>query len=248
MKLHLMSCVLLLAACGSDTTGKRITLHTTVTAAPDKAQLTTGFGWDVTLTKAAIATEGFYYFDGPPPTARYRPKPKRWSDYLVGTAHAHPGHYQSGTALGEALFPGPETLDLFAPAPILLPDGGGITGTYRSARVLLPNVEGHIAVAEGKAALHGSTSPTPIYFRLVADYNDVSTSIQNGAVDGCVLDEVDVGENGAINMQIEPRVWLNLVDFSKIAPGTAEAPTEARDAGFSQGITQLSAYRFTYSK
>jgi len=253
--------LLLLFACGSDgntTSGKRVVLHTSATAATDKTQLTTGFGWDVTLTKAAIATSGFYYFDGPPPTAYVPPKRsfgERFASLFVGTAWAHPGHYQAGTALGQAIFATPTALDLFGVSPIALSDGDGVTGTYRSGRVLLPEtapadpvLAGHVGIAEGKATKHDGSSAMPIFFRLVADYADVSTSIQNGAVDGCVLDEAIVTENGSINMVIEPKVWLDLVDFSKIAPGSEGAPTEARDAGFSQGVTELSAYHFTYSK
>lgn len=262
-----------LVACSSDsdsTTGKRITLHTTASGdATAKSTFTTGFGWDVTLTKAAVATSGVYYFDGPPPTALWRasPRKKGWSDYFIKSAWAHPGHYQAGTALGQVVLAAPVTIDVLG-AQVTLQDGDGVTGTYRSARFVIPQAPAgadpvlgtHIAVAEGKAVLHGTAadpdagtgdagaSAGPIYFRLIADFADISASIQNGAVDGCVLDETVVTDNGAINVEVIPRVWLNLVDFSKIAPGTEAAPTEARDAGFSQGVTQLSAYHFTYTK
>lgn len=263
-----------LVACSSDsntTTGKRITLHTTARGdATAKTTFTTGFGWDVTLTKAAVSTAGLYYFDGPPPTALWKapPKKKGWSDYFIGSAWAHPGHYQAGTALGQVVLTAPITIDVLG-AEVALPDGDGITGTYRSARFVLPQAPAgtdpilgtHVALAEGKAVLHGAApadpdagageggaSAGPIYFRLVADFADISASIQNGAVDGCVLDEAVVTDNGAIDVEVIPRVWLNLVDFSKIAKGTEAAPTEARDAGFSQGVTQLSAYHFTYTK
>ena len=76
----------------------------------------------------------------------------------------------------------------------------------------------------------------------------MSASIQNGAVDGCVLDETNVTDSGSITLAITAKVWLNLVDFEKIAPGTEAAPTEAKDPGFSQGVTQLSAYRFKYTQ
>lgn len=251
-----------LAACssndsGSGTTGKRIVLHTSAAGdAATKTKLTTGFGWDVTLTKAAVATGGLYYFDGPPPTAmRKKSVGERFASLFEGTAYAHPGHYQAGTALGQVVIPQPVTLDLFGATPIALPDGEGITGVYRSARFVLPSAPPggavlgqHVAVAEGSAVKHDGTSTQPIYFRLVADYADLQASIQEGAVDGCVLDETTVTDSGSIALEVKPSVWLNLVDFSKLAPGTAAAPTEAKDAGFSQGVTQLSAYHFTYSR
>jgi hypothetical protein len=230
---------LVLIACDDDTTGRRITLGTTASGGTSP-RFTTGFGWDVTLTKAAVATAGLYYFDGPPPTALWNaPRKKGWSDYFIKSAWAHPGHYQAGTALGEAIFAAPIAIDVLAAAPATLPNGDGITGTYRSARLVLPQIETPIAVAEGTATKDGAV----VAFRLVADYADVSASITNGAVDGCVLDEAVVATSGTVHLEVVPKVWLNLVDFSKIAP----APAEAHEAGFSQGVTQLSAYHFTYS-
>ncbi len=253
---------LFLASCsdsGDATTGKRIVLKTSASGeAVTKTTFTTGFGWDVILTKAAIASSGFYYFDGPPPTAMLAPRRRSWGerfeDLFMKSAWAHPGHYQAGTALGQVIFAEATTIDLFAPPPSL-PAGDGVTGVYRSGRFVIPQVAptdpmlaGHVAIAEGRATKHDGTTPTPVFFRLVADYADISGSINNGAVDGCVLDETSVTESGSVNVEIKPTIWLNLVDFSKMDPGTADAPREARNAGFSQGVTQLSAYHFSYSK
>jgi len=253
-----------LAACssGSDasTTGKRIALHTEITADPViQSTFTTGFGWDVTLSKAKVATSAFYYFDGPPPTALFKVRKRsigeRIGGFFVGTAWAHPGHYQAGTALGEAIFTAPVAFDLFSAGPVKLADGDGVTGIYRSARFVLPQqapaddvLNGHLAAVEGQAVKHGQADAKPIYFRLIADYDDISMNVNEGAVDGCVLDETTVTDDGTITVEVKATIWLNLVDFSKIEPGTAAKPTEARDAGFSQGVTQLSAYHFSYSK
>jgi hypothetical protein len=107
---------------------------------------------------------------------------------------------------------------------------------------------GHLAIAEGHAKKHDGSSSAPTFFRLVADSVDIAGSVQNGAVDGCVLDETDVTQNGTIHLEVKPSIWLNLVDFSLMDPGSADHPTEARSAGFSQGVTQLSAYAFHWSK
>jgi len=261
-------CIALSVACapgcsseaGGSTTGKRVELHTVISTEPAvQAQFTTGFGWDVELTQAKVAVSAFYYFDGPPPTASFRVPHRslgeRLSNYFIGTAWAHPGHYQAGTALGQAIFTNPIVYDLFSSDPVQLSDGDGVTGIYRSARFVLPKnapadsfLDGHLAVAEGRAVKHGETSAKPIYFRLIADYDDISMNVNEGAVDGCVLDETTVTGDGTITAEVKPTIWLNLVDFSKIEnPGSAGSPTEARNSGFSQGLTQLSAYHFTYS-
>jgi hypothetical protein len=262
--LGLVGAALSAAACSSgsngSTTGKRISLETRMTAdLGDSATFTTGFGWDVVLTRAVVASSGFYYFDGPPPTALLDPPRPSLRERLLGlvesTAWAHPGHYQAGNALGQVLFDEPIALDLFAKGPVELPTGEGVTGTYRSARfVIAPEppgsdvLNGHVAVAEGTAVEHDGSSDGPIHFRLVADYADVSMSVNNGAVDGCVLDETDVTSDGSITLEIAPQIWLNLVDFSKLDPGSEQEPTEAHDPGFSQGVAELSAYHFSYSE
>ena len=253
-----------ISGCGSDsassTTGKRVALQTQVSADPIvTTEFTTGFGWDVKLEAAKVAISAFYYFDGPPPTASFRLRPRalgeRLSNYFIGTAWAHPGHYQSGTALGEAIFAEPIVFDLFSGAPEQLSAGDGVTGIYRSARFVMPRqppadslLAGHLAVVVGHAVKHGEASAEPIYFRLIADYADIAMNVNEGAVDGCVLDEIAVTDDGTISVEVKPTIWLNLVDFSKIAPGSADRPSEARSSGFSQGLTQLSAYHFRYSK
>lgn len=249
-------------ACSSasdSTTGKRVVLDTEMIAESTIGKtFTTGFGWDVELSKALVASSGFYYFDGPPPTALLTPAKPGLREHLLrlfeGTAWAHPGHYQAGTALGQVVFDEPIVLDLFEKSrPVSLPSGDGVTGTYRSARFVLsaPSnhsaLDGHVAIAEGVATKHDGSSETPIHFRLVADDADVSMSVNDGAVDGCVLDEVDVTGDGKITLEIRPTIWLNLVDFSKIDPGSDAEPTEAHDAGFSQGVAELSAYHFSFT-
>src|SRR6188768_801417 len=161
---------------GGSTTGKRIQLETQITAEPAaQSPFTTGFGWDVQLSRAKLAVSAFYYFDGPPPTASLSLPPRsfgqRLASYFVGTAFAHPGHYQPGTALGEAIFGEPVAFDLFSTGPMRLPDGDGVTGIYRSARLVLPNappsdavLDGHLAIAEGTAVKHGDASAPPVYF------------------------------------------------------------------------------------
>ncbi|HKO48772.1 MAG TPA: hypothetical protein VJV79_13665 [Polyangiaceae bacterium] len=242
---------------GSGTAGKRVVLHTVLSAEPAaQSEFTTGFGWDVKLAEAKLALGAFYYFEGPPPTAHFmrrRSLGERFSGYFLGTAWAHPGHYQPGTALGEAIFANPIVFDLFSGAPVQVSDGAGVTGIYRSARVVLPRnappdplLDGHLALAVGQAVKHGDPAAGPVYFRLIADYDDIAMNVNEGAVDGCVLDEATVTADGTITIEVNPTIWLNLVDFSKIAAGSVASPTEARNSGFSQGLTQLSAYHFSY--
>ena len=74
-----------------------------------------------------------------------------------------------------------------------------------------------------------------------------------GEVDGCVFDTADVQDDGTVTLTFEPKIWFDLVDFSKVDPGTADAPTEIphgdiAQIGFALGLVQLTAYHFAYSK
>jgi hypothetical protein len=247
--------------CGADsqgaTSGRRVVLHTRV--AIDKAALskfTSTVGWDITLSAAAVSAGPFHYFDGVPPLVQ-RDEQRTWqyaAHFLgLGTAHAHPGHYQAGNAMGQMLESSSANLRGGA---VDFPDGDGITGVYRSARFTLAQpsgsaaklLNGHVAMAEGLAERAGQP---PRYFRAFADLSDVEAHASKGRVEGCELKEVDVRADGTITASIDPRVWFELVDFSGLAEGSADAPvafSPDSDAqiGFVLGVSQLSAYTFSY--
>jgi hypothetical protein len=191
-----------------------------------------------------------------------------------GVAHAHPGHYQAGNARGQMLVPG--SVDLFAENTVL-GDGSGVTGTYRSGRFTFADrVVGsaaktlgqHVAVVEGSATRLGSAelaagpveagtadagSAAPvIHFRLFADYADLSTNVTNGEIDGCEFKAAEVQGDGAVTLTFKPSIWFDLVDFSAVAPGSEEEPTEVAQGdiaqlGFALGLVQLTGYQFSFS-
>jgi hypothetical protein len=260
------SCPLLLLTClacsegeSDSTTGERIVLHTQVQA--DSAlsdEFTTGTHWKVRLDSAALAIGGLYYFDGTPAfvkldAPRRRPLWDHVQQFFVGVAHAHPQHYVAGKALGQMIEG--TSADLFA-SVTALPDGEGVTGTYRSGRLVFPEknageatgaLDGHIAVASGTA----SKGDVTVHFTAFADLADIEKSSPAGEIDGSVFDERAVEQSGTVTLTVTPRIWFNLVDFSDVAPGTAEEPTalvagDVAYLGFALGVAQLSAYHYSF--
>ena len=248
----------LLGACGSDSTGgERVVLHTRLDLGSDTT-FTTGLGWNVTVSKALLSSGSFAYFDGPPPTVQ-APRRSNWRFaqrvFGLNVAHAHPGHYAAGGTLGDMLVNFSE--DLLAGA-VDLPEGNGITGTYRSARFgfasppegpLASALDGHVALVEGVAEKDGQE---PRYFRATADQADLAKNVKDGAVDGCEFHVAEVQGNGTVTVLVHLDVWFNLVDFSELEPGSEEALTEfPADSqpriAFAQDLTQLSAYKFSFS-
>lgn len=251
-----------LEGCSSDssdaTGGKRVVLHTRVTVDDAaRSKFTTAMGWDVELTQAAVAAGPFYYFDGAPPLVRQERLNSSWQYAArvlgLGVAHAHPGHYQAGNAMGQMLEA--SSLDLLSGA-VDFPDGDGVSGTYRSARFTFaePNgaakqlLDGHSALVEGSASKDGEATH---YFRGYADLADVEEHATKGQVDGCEFTKADIEADGTVTVTIDPRVWLDLVDFTTADEGAADAPADLpadSDAriGFVLGVAQLSAYKFSY--
>ena len=256
-----LSAAVFVQACSSSaegTGGQRVRLLTRVSV--EEAALvpfTTGLGWSVQLEQAALAAGPFYYFDGSPPLARAERK-NGWqvaARFLgLGVAHAHPGHYQAGNALGQMLES--SSWDLLG-GSASFPDGDGVTGTYRSARLTLaaPSgpakrlLQGHVALALGVASKGGENSH---YFKAFADLSEVSEHASDGKIEGCEFTKADVEQDGTVTVKVDPRVWFDLVDFSTAEAGSPVAPAELpadSDAkvGFVLGVTQLSAYQFSFT-
>ncbi len=246
--------------CGEeDTTGRRVLLHTRlVSDAQAGVPFTASSGWTVTLDRAVVAMGNLYFYDGTPPLVRERARgPARWLAALspIRTAHAHPGHYQAGRTRGQMLMP--YSVDLLA-APATLLDGDGITGIVRSATFsfaapsagpALAALAGHVAVVSGTATKADKT----VHFLFNVDLADIEQTAKNGEVTGCAFTETTFDGDGTVTVEVKPRVWFNLVDFAELAPGAPGAPTiVARDSiaqiAFALGLTQLSAYQFSYTK
>jgi len=255
-----------LQACSSDgtTSGQRVVLHTRIELKSE--ELTTfdnGLGWHVTLDKAWIATGAFAYFDGVPPIVAFQSvAPSRLGDLAlerllgVGVAHAHPGHYHAGNALGEMT--APSSVDLLG-GTTTLADGDGVSGTYRSGRFSFGSpptgpfageLGGHAAVLEGRAELDGEATR---YFRAVADVEELAVIQPEGHIDGCQFDEVAITADGTVTVRLDPSIWFDLVDFGELEPGSSDEPSEfvpesQPRLAFADGLAQLSAYEFSYSK
>jgi hypothetical protein len=256
-----LTLALAIEACGSDsgtTSGHRIALETRIELMGDATSFRTAAGWDVTLTKAMLSTGPLYYFDGAPPLVQLRARSLRQfalGAFGVATAHAHPGHYQQGNALGQMLESW--SVDLLA-GPTDLPVGDGVTGTYRSARFsfieppvgpMASELADHAAIVEGRAERAGEDARR---FVATATLAEIEHSAAEGHVDGCEFTELDIDRYGRVTVTVNPKVWLDLVDFSELQPAVGDAPSEfPADSqpriAFAQGLAQLSAYKFSYS-
>jgi hypothetical protein len=245
-----------LAGCGS-TTGQRITLGTRVLAEEGiAAPFENAFGWKVQLTKAHLSIGELYYFSGPPVVASLPParRAPSWRDpFTLRAAHAHPGHYTEGDALGQMLTP--ETADLLVETD--LADAEAVTGRYESARFsfasppqgdLAADLSGHVVWVNGEAT-KGSTT---LLFRARANAEDILNTNGEPWVEGCVFDAADIEAEGTVTLIVHPAVWFDQVDFADAPPWLEGErvdlpPGEPTHKAFVRGLKKGTAYTFAYA-
>lgn len=243
-----------LAGCGS-TSGQRITLGTRVLAEEGiAAPFENAFGWEIQITRAHLSVGELYYFSGPPVVASRPPLRRTWENpFAIRSAHAHPGHYTEGDALGQML--SPETVDLLAETD--LADAEAVTGRYESARFsfasppkgdLAGGMEGHVVWVDGDA----KSGSTTVLFRARATVEDILNTEGNPWVEGCVFEAADIEAEGTVTLTVHPDVWLDQVDFAD-APPSLEGervdlpPGEPTHKAFVRGLKKGTAYTFHYT-
>lgn len=244
------------AGCGS-TGGQRISLGTRVVAAEGVTEpFENAFGWKVQLTKARVSVGELYYFTGPPVVASLTPRPPRPGHlplFSIPSAHAHPGHYTEGDALGQMLTP--QTVDLLVETD--LADAEAVTGHYESARFsfasppagdLAEGLDGDVILVEGEAKKDTATVP----FRVSATLEDILNADGNPYVEGCVFEIADIDAEGTVTVTLHPDVWFDQVDFAKAPAATGTDPVdlppgEAPHKAFTRGLKKGTAYTFAYA-
>ncbi|MEQ9321879.1 MAG: hypothetical protein RIF41_22110 [Polyangiaceae bacterium] len=153
-----------LAACeSSSTTGDRVMYETTATGDVAGGEaFVTSMGWTVSLDEAWIAIGYVRFVEGSPLAMRpaRRRRPGRAADWLVRAAHAHPGHYTEGLAIGEVLTP---QLVHLLDGTQSLGEELGVSGDARSAVLRFEDGDGvdvpRPGVVAFVAGLAGDTTP-----------------------------------------------------------------------------------------
>lgn len=213
----------LLGACG-ETAQSRRTFPVSIEAATEA--LVTDSGWTVRLTKAEASLASARFFAGKVLLSRRGGwTGQRLAGLLWGTAHAHPGHYQPGAAMGELL--AAKQVDLLAGAT---PWGHatGTTGEYGSLQLTLE--------APG-LRLAGS-----------ATRGDVTVDFETPAVartlEGVRFEHAMNASDGEVRLRVDLAVILSRVDFSGESGLLREGGAAAN--GFVRGVMDTSAYSATW--
>jgi len=238
------------ATTADTTTGKRVAL--TVSVAPVKKTFTTKVGWDVSLTKALVATGAIYFFDGETlfahaPRRRLTPLQVLWR---IPSAEAHPGHYVPGNTKGEML--ASTSVDLLAPGASL-GSGEGVSGPFRSATFtfgappagpLAGELGGNVIVLEGTASKGAETRT----FRAEVKADELLDAKKKPQIEGCPFTAVDVQGDGDVTVVIDADAWLDHVEFELLPKDQVPAKlTDVTQSELTRSVRGGDRYRFTFA-
>jgi hypothetical protein len=234
---------------GSGTTGRRVALDVQIAASPASKQFTNAKGWTISLTKAAVSTGAFYFYDGAPLfAAGGQPRTRGF----VRAAFAHPGHYVAGNARGEML--SPSSADLLAGA--VLGSGDGVTGMVRSATFafstpatgpMAAELGASVVVLEGTATKDAETR----VFRAEIAADEMKDGTGDLAIEGCPFESADMQSDGTVTITIDLPMWLQQVDLTEVPASTDGKPvlltTGVARNQLVRGAKGGLSYRFAYA-
>ncbi len=223
-RLPWLSLLSLLSCTGTESV--RVTFPVEVTAKSE--QLTTTSGWNVTLTSATAELSAIRFFSGDALEVRA----PWWRNALVGTAYAHPGHYEEGDALGELL--AGLTVDLLASEPVAWGTADGVTGDIRSQE---------LTFGAGGLSLEGVAEK---------DGTQVAFAVQHtpsSPVSGAKFEHTLTTAKGTAHLQLDLQRILTQVDFAQTG-SSAEPIDETSPAwnGYVRGVTSAAAYLTTWKE
>lgn len=217
-----LACLVLVAACEAGTGGRRVRFEMAVEPSAPRRPMAfhTAAGWDVTLREACISIGPVYLYANPF-VADVGPRrlPQRLHDWLVPSAHAHPGvdHFNGGEVRGEWL--DQLAVDLLADRSVALGSFEGIAGHARSvtigvhppgsaARGAVACLRGHQVYVAGAANRAGTT----IAFEGGLDIEEAGNRRRMQVAADLLVDD-----GTRVVISIEPRRWLDQADFDQLA-------------------------------
>jgi len=219
----LVSLLLLLTACSP--LQERTTFPLTVGASlPSVAN---EHGFEITLDEATVELGPVRFFEGEVLLS------SRWSPWslVMGTAHAHPGHYVPGESMGEWL--GSRTVDLLAPSGEL----GvveAVTGTFGSMELTLASL-----TLAGVADRDDQSWPFEVSLEVTRPLEGIRASA-----------EVTTAPTAAL-LTLNVARWLQRVDFSTAVEAggtfTFDPTTQAFNA-LSRAVADTGAYTVVFTR
>jgi hypothetical protein len=250
----------LIVACSGGAGKEPFELRTEV-ASNAQTPFENALGWRVQVEGAWLSVGSLRLLEGAPLSLRNTERGAWWSEWLVGTAHAHPGHFQEGDVVAEMLTP--QSVDLgvvtqLAPSSALDEEAhsGKITFQSPPAAPHPAALGGQVLRVVGRAERTTEEGVTLTrHFVADAGPEDVASGPTTGAtaseITGCPFSGERLAAGGTLRLEVDVALWLHQVDFESVASGAPESPTPLSEEprasnGFLRGVRKASAYRFRF--
>ncbi|MFY2560531.1 hypothetical protein ACN469_23215 [Corallococcus terminator] len=204
-------------------------------------------GWRIVLDSAHVSVGPVRFFEGRVLLSSRRATPRfDWYSLIGGTAHAHPGHYVPGDALGELLET--HTVDLLGGVSVL-GTASAVTGEYGSLELTLTTPADAQGVLRGHAVRVVGTATNPDGGQVRFDVNaDLPKPVAG------VRFEKSLGtEAGRVRLSVDLRKWMDRIDFATATDPDADgvytfpADSQARNA-LLRGVEDTTAYVVTWEE
>ena len=234
---------LLSAACGTEQkqTAFPVEISATLPSGPTET------GWTVQLDSAHASGGPVRFFPG---RVLLSERVKRWMWMpFGGIAHAHPGHYIPGEALGEVLER--KVVDLLSETAVEFGTADAVTGEYGSLQFsLLPlpvSVDRDNVLGGHSVRLKGTATRDAQVVSFDA-FVDLTAPIEG------IRSEADVTEAPTrARIDIQLARWLARVDFSTATAPDSSSPAVFADGSQAQnalfrGVSETSAYVVTWAE
>ncbi|NVJ21656.1 MULTISPECIES: hypothetical protein [Myxococcus] len=229
--------------CGSEAERRAFPVEVTATTLSEERNER---GWRIVLDSAHVSVGPVRFFEGRVLLSS-RPTPRfDWYSLIGGTAHAHPGHYIPGDALGELLET--HTVDLLG-AVSVLGTASAVTGEYGSLELTLTTPMETQGALQGHAVRVVGTATNPDGGQVRFDVNaDLPKPVAG------VRFEKSLGmETGRVRLTVDLRKWLDRIDFATATDPDADgvytfpADSQARNA-LLRGVEDTTAYVVTWEE
>ena len=222
--------LLLLAGCGVTEQTRRTFPVEIVVSAPSTPLET---GWTVTALEGSMPLTALRFFEG-----RVLVAERSWSpvDLLISTAHAHPGHYVPGEALGEVL--SPAEVDLSRRTVLSWDTANAVTGSYGSAQ---------LSFGAAGVRVRGTASKADQTIRF-----DTGALVLTKPLEGIRFEHELNSAPGTVQLEVDLGVLLSRIEFDKaLTPPNADGVvvfdvSSVAFNGFDRGVTDSGSYRFTW--
>ncbi|HET6339401.1 MAG TPA: hypothetical protein VFG30_39570 [Polyangiales bacterium] len=243
-----LSWVVLVCACGSDTAGQSILVDWTVAKAADESKsFTTDTGWDVTLDEARVGLDSVFAIA---PASDSKSAVAWLSELLVPVAHAHGGHDDANGLRVRAELLDPMVVDVLADAPTKFGDQPGEAGDIATIKIELArpgsdlpdSLHGFQAYARGVAEKAGVRIPFAggLHIADAEPARRVETQVKFA-----------LSEGGALTLAVHADEWFRDAEFERLSEADGDADRQINadsqvGRAWAIGVRSPAAFDVTY--